>query len=158
MTPSPPAPIQLSRSEALEQLERLRPLLTEARAWRYYCSGDPMNNKLIDLIDEWTAHLTHPVHPRADMSEEIQHPTLDEVRRWPRRPLRRPRWWAHLRADVGGYFWLPCDACGRYSGGQEWKQNGYATYHDPEMGPGRGNGFCPGHYEASPAPRQSSQK
>ena len=37
-----------------DKWERLRPLLTEAKAWRHYCSGDPMNNKLIDLIDEWT--------------------------------------------------------------------------------------------------------
>lgn len=31
-----------------------------------------------------------------------------------------PRWWHHLRAHLGGYFWLPCPACGRFFGGHEW--------------------------------------
>lgn len=32
--------------------------------------------------------------------------------------LRR-RWWNHLRALAGGYFWLPCPECAEYFGGHE---------------------------------------
>ena len=33
--------------------------------------------------------------------------------------LRRPRWFNWLRAQVGGYFWLPCPMCRRNFGGHE---------------------------------------
>ena len=39
------------------------------------------------------------------------------------RSLKR-RWWAKLRADVGGYFWMPCPCCGQMFGGQE-SSNGF---------------------------------
>lgn len=29
------------------------------------------------------------------------------------------RWLAHLRAIIGGYFWLPCPVCGQMFGGHE---------------------------------------
>src|ERR1017187_7452909 len=62
--------------------------------------------------------------------------TLDDIRQWPTKRLRRPRWWARLQARLGGYFWLPCDVCGQWSGGQEWHGDGYTT------GPGRTKGVC----------------
>lgn len=32
---------------------------------------------------------------------------------------RGPRWFHRLVAEVGGYFWIPCDVCGRAFGGHE---------------------------------------
>jgi hypothetical protein len=31
----------------------------------------------------------------------------------------RPRWVQHIRAILGGYFWLPCPMCGKPFGGHE---------------------------------------
>jgi hypothetical protein len=32
---------------------------------------------------------------------------------------KKPRWLEHLKATIGGYFWLPCPICGEYFGGHE---------------------------------------
>jgi hypothetical protein len=53
-----------------------------------------------------------------------------------------PRWAHHLYASVFGYFWLPCQLCGRMRGGQEWKK-GYAV-HDI-ANPSEGRGICDEH-------------
>jgi hypothetical protein len=36
--------------------------------------------------------------------------------------LSRPRWWAQLRANLGGHFWRPCPACGVEFGGQDCRR------------------------------------
>lgn len=35
------------------------------------------------------------------------------------RSWQRTRGWRHIRAVVGGYFWLPCPLCGQMFGGHE---------------------------------------
>lgn len=38
-----------------------------------------------------------------------------------RRDLRaRPRWLQELKAEAGGFFWVPCPMCGEAFGGHEW--------------------------------------
>ncbi len=32
-----------------------------------------------------------------------------------------PTWLRRMRAEWGGYFWLPCPLCGQYFGGNEWR-------------------------------------
>jgi hypothetical protein len=32
---------------------------------------------------------------------------------------KKPRWFQHIRAVLGGYFWLPCPICGEKFGGHE---------------------------------------
>jgi len=32
----------------------------------------------------------------------------------------KPRWFAHLLAHLGGYFWLPCPVCREPFAGFEW--------------------------------------
>lgn len=57
-----------------------------------------------------------------------------------------PRWWARISAWLGGYFWLPCRLCGRYSGGHELKdRNGLSSsIWEERTGPVRlGHGICP---------------
>lgn len=56
-----------------------------------------------------------------------------------------PRFLARLVADVGGYFWLPCPACGKHFGGQEWhRANGHAdSIPDPNRETGYSLGICP---------------
>lgn len=52
-----------------------------------------------------------------------------------------PRWIHHLRADMLGYFWLPCPVCGRDFGGHE-----IARRRDPHAAlmtsPSRGLTVC----------------
>lgn len=54
-------------------------------------------------------------------------------------PLRSPRWWQHLRALIGGYFWIPCPACGRCFSGLEWARDGHTVY---DVTTSRGRGVC----------------
>jgi hypothetical protein len=56
-------------------------------------------------------------------------------------PLRRNRlrWWHRLRANLGGYFWIPCPLCGEMFGGHEW--SGAAIYPWPND-LGHGIGIC----------------
>lgn len=55
-----------------------------------------------------------------------------------------------LRAQLGGYFWMPCPHCGNYFGGNEWRQVGghFDSLPEdpyPEDPPGieRAVGICP---------------
>ena len=32
----------------------------------------------------------------------------------------QPRWLQKLKAEAGGFFWLPCPMCGESFGGHEW--------------------------------------
>jgi hypothetical protein len=48
---------------------------------------------------------------------------------------RGPRWWHHLRAEFGGYFWSPCRVCGRMWGGHEWGE-GQTIWDRPSSGYG----------------------
>ncbi|MCU1590050.1 MAG: hypothetical protein JWP11_1306 [Frankiales bacterium] len=48
-----------------------------------------------------------------------------------------PRWMHRAWARSGGYFWLPCNLCGREHGGHEW--NGASI---PTDVPGVGKGIC----------------
>lgn len=34
--------------------------------------------------------------------------------------MKLPRWMHKLRANLTGYFWLPCPLCGEMFGGHEW--------------------------------------
>lgn len=52
---------------------------------------------------------------------------------------------AKIRADLGGYFWLPCDTCGQMWGGHE---HGRAIIPDLERPPGGGHMICPACEEA----------
>lgn len=54
-----------------------------------------------------------------------------------------PRWWAKLRADVGGYFWLPCPLCGRMFGGHEWRDRRGRCSSIPTERRGISTGICP---------------
>jgi hypothetical protein len=57
--------------------------------------------------------------------------------------MRLPRFLHRWYAKANGYFWLPCDLCGRPFGGHEWA----ATPGGPAYlitGPGSGTGVCPG--------------
>src|ERR1035437_802968 len=49
------------------------------------------------------------------------YPRYDELPLPVYQELRRPRWWAQLRASVSGYFWLPCPdlKCGQMFAGFE---------------------------------------
>ena len=51
-----------------------------------------------------------------------------------------PRWMHYIYADVHGYFWIPCDFCGRNFGGHE---SGGTWYESP----GYGVGICSLHPE-----------
>jgi hypothetical protein len=56
----------------------------------------------------------------------------------------RFRWLNRLRAWWGGYFWLPCDLCGREFGGHEWLIRYKLPASIPKPGhPGMGTGICP---------------
>lgn len=48
--------------------------------------------------------------------------TLPDEPAQPRpRDLRaQPRWLQRIKAQTGGYFWLPCSMCGEEYGGHEW--------------------------------------
>jgi len=50
------------------------------------------------LFDAWYAYGAAPRGSPRDVED--------------RRRILRPRWHAWLRANVGGYFWLPCPICG----------------------------------------------
>lgn len=50
----------------------------------------------------------------------------------------RPRWIAHLIANVLGYFWLPCPLCGEMFAGFEWLP-GNSLMVDWSLG----QGVCP---------------
>lgn len=53
-----------------------------------------------------------------------------------KRDLRaQPRWLQKVKADRGGYFWLPCPMCGEEFGGHEWA--GHLMRSDHE-----GTGIC----------------
>jgi hypothetical protein len=54
----------------------------------------------------------------------------------------KPRWWAKLRADFGGYFWLPCPVCGRMFGGHEWDYKNLASTVPTEVR-GLSKAICP---------------
>lgn len=54
-----------------------------------------------------------------------------------------PRWWARLRAALGGYFWLPCPLCGTMFGGHEWHDVGYLSSSVPTDREGGRRGICP---------------
>lgn len=41
----------------------------------------------------------------------------------------RPRFLAHLRAVLGGYFWLPCPICGKHFAGFECSTQGLTISH-----------------------------
>ena len=41
-----------------------------------------------------------------------------------------PRFLHWLRAHIGGYFWLPCQNCGRYFGGHEIMHADHGTFVD----------------------------
>ncbi len=60
--------------------------------------------------------------------------------------LRRPRWLYRLHAFLFGYFWLPCDVCGRPFSGWEWGNDGHTVYESLEWngttGFQRGHGVC----------------
>ena len=47
----------------------------------------------------------------------------------------QPRWWQHIRAEIGGYFWLPCPICHKEFGGHEESGMLYE-------GNGDGTGVC----------------
>lgn len=53
----------------------------------------------------------------------------------------RPRFLAHLIADLLGYFWLSCDICGNYWAGFEWGNDPNQTLYDPKTS--NGKGICP---------------
>lgn len=55
---------------------------------------------------------------------------------------RLPRWFHHLRAIIGGYFWLPCPLCGREYGGHEWRDIDGKSSVIPDR-PGQNKGICP---------------
>ena len=50
---------------------------------------------------------------------------------------------ARFRAEIGGYFWLPCPLCGEFFGGQEWKDRGGTSSSLPTETPGLYVGICP---------------
>ena len=47
----------------------------------------------------------------------------------------QPRWLEKVKADTGGYFWLPCPLCGENFGGHEWAGTLMTT-------PTNGTGVC----------------
>jgi hypothetical protein len=53
------------------------------------------------------------------------------------RVRERPRWGAHIRAYLGGYFWLPCRVCGRMFGGHEISEQMAADDFGRLVGPDR---------------------
>lgn len=56
--------------------------------------------------------------------------------------MRAPRWWHRLRAEIGGYFWLPCPLCGKEFGGHEWTHG--AGIHSIPLGSSyHSQGICP---------------
>ena len=60
-------------------------------------------------------------------------------------PIRESREVARLRAQSGGYFWLPCPLCDREFGGHEWRSVGGHVEFIPNN-PGvdlTGTGICP---------------
>lgn len=57
------------------------------------------------------------------------------------KPLRRPRWVYRLHAWLGGYFWKPCDICGRPFSGWEWGRDGH-TIRSGFMGRGVCSAHC----------------
>jgi hypothetical protein len=59
------------------------------------------------------------------------------------RMSRLPRWMHWLYAWLGGYFWLPCPLCGRYSGGHEWRDINGLPSSIPGDRPGTSHGICP---------------
>lgn len=71
------------------------------------------------------------VPPHLCRPTEVRYSSLIGATRW------LPRWFHHLYALVGGYFWLPCPECGRHWGGHEWADN--ATVW---MSGGKGYGIC----------------
>jgi hypothetical protein len=53
-----------------------------------------------------------------------------------------PRWLAKTRANLGGYFWLPCRVCGRMYGGFECSEVMAADKETGELlGPNRPPGI-----------------
>ena len=50
------------------------------------------------------------------------------------------RWGHHVYAVTNGYFWLPCDLCGKWHGGHEMKLNGYVGLTTDR--PGIRKGVC----------------
>lgn len=59
----------------------------------------------------------------------------------PERLRRAHRWYAISH----GYFWMPCDLCGREFGGHEWRNidGKWSSVPDPMGQPGQGIGICP---------------
>jgi hypothetical protein len=51
----------------------------------------------------------------------------------------RPRIINRIYAKMNHFFWLPCDICGEYYGGHEWKDDHTVTCQRT----GRGRGVCP---------------
>lgn len=47
-----------------------------------------------------------------------------------------------LKADLEGYFWLPCPACGQMFGGHEWKSSEYDSIPTDDTGRSA-EGICP---------------
>jgi hypothetical protein len=64
------------------------------------------------------------------MSVEVylSDPAVTYPRRRPRRVLRRER----LKAQAGGYFWLPCPICGGEFGGHEMGRGGWLLHSASE--------------------------
>lgn len=53
------------------------------------------------------------------------------------------RRWRHLRAWMGGYYWLPCVVCGKYHAGYERGKHGLPD-SVPNLGnPGSSTIICP---------------
>lgn len=54
-----------------------------------------------------------------------------------------PRFVHRAWAGLGGYFWLPCDLCGRYSGGHERDTDDPRSRMPVPGEPGHFRGVCP---------------
>lgn len=58
-------------------------------------------------------------------------------------PVELPRWVHKMVADVAGYFWLPCPACGRYFGGHECRDVDGHFSAIPDNEEGMSSLICP---------------
>jgi len=65
---------------------------------------------------------------------------------------RLPRWWAHLTAYLGNYFWKECPVCGEMFSGHEW--DGRCSEWREQDGMWWGEACCPKH-EGLPLPSRN---